>query len=274
MREKRDRWEREREVRQRWERRCPGYDTPEKLKTKCMHIFQSKARFRSFPFFCLFFPVHLSWWHINSLSLFSWNHWFTILWPGTLFSFFTWCAVVHPVASISIRTQKNASTAIILTWITILLTCSPALIAHGEQIYDYKGTHYSQCQFKEEYNKELYYSIFFLSSYIVPITIVFVLYLLMLNRLWFGAVPGGRMSSESVRSKVITIFSLIHSSFLSIFSSWLSLSLFRSLLHSVFFLFCPHSKSNHKPFFSSFRSLIHSISSESLLQFLLKLRFL
>lgn len=131
-------------------------------------------------------------------------------------------AVVHPVASISIRTQKNASTAIILTWITILLTCSPALIAHGEQIYDFHGTHYSQCQFKEEYNKQLYHSIFFLSSYIVPITIVFVLYLLMLNRLWFGAVPGGRMSSESVRSKVITSSSpsiFIHFSSSSFFLS-------------------------------------------------------
>lgn len=43
-------------------------------------------------------------------------------------------AVVHPIASISIRTEQNAYRAILLTWVTILLLCIPALIAHSEEV--------------------------------------------------------------------------------------------------------------------------------------------
>lgn len=37
--------------------------------------------------------------------------------------------------------------------------------------------------------------------YFVPLAVIVVLYLMILNRLWYGVVPGGSRSAESVRGK-------------------------------------------------------------------------
>ncbi|KAI1301232.1 Allatostatin-A receptor [Halotydeus destructor] len=112
-------------------------------------------------------------------------------------------AVVHPIASISIRTEQNASRAILVTWLTILVVCIPAILTHEQTEYYnvLDGTMYKQCRFSDDYSRSTYQVCFFLFAYVIPLIIVFLLYVLMLKRLWFGAVPGGRMSSESVRSK-------------------------------------------------------------------------
>ena len=52
-----------------------------------------------------------------------------------LMSFDRFLAVVYPVASISIRTEHNTLLAIGVTWIIILLSCLPALFAHGVDTY-------------------------------------------------------------------------------------------------------------------------------------------
>jgi len=44
-------------------------------------------------------------------------------------------AVVYPVDSISIRTEKNTYLAIGITWIIILISCLPAFPAHGLYTY-------------------------------------------------------------------------------------------------------------------------------------------
>jgi allatostatin receptor len=107
-------------------------------------------------------------------------------------------AVAHPIQSMSIRTERNAYLAIFFTWITIFLACIPALISHGVIMFE----DYPVCLFiVSDYNQSLYQICFFLSSYVIPISIILVLYVLMLKRLWFGNVPGGHMSAESVRSK-------------------------------------------------------------------------
>lgn len=108
-------------------------------------------------------------------------------------------AVVHPITSISVRTERNAYIAICLTWVVILLACVPALFAHGMQVH---GT-YSACMFRSNdgYSWPAFQICFFMSSYVVPLSLTFVLYVLMLKRLWFGATPGGRVSADSVRSK-------------------------------------------------------------------------
>ena len=109
-------------------------------------------------------------------------------------------AVAHPIQSMSIRTERNAYLAIFLTWITIIMACIPALISHKIIVFD--GSDDPVCLFADqEYNQSLYQVCFFLSSYVIPISIILILYILMLKRLWFGAVPGGHMSAESVRSK-------------------------------------------------------------------------
>lgn len=108
-------------------------------------------------------------------------------------------AVVHPITSMSIRTERNAYLAIVCTWVTILIACVPALVTHGE--FNYNGEN-SICAFlMAQYNQALYQVCFFLSSFVIPITLILILYLLMLKRLWFGVVPGGHMSAESLRSK-------------------------------------------------------------------------
>lgn len=112
-------------------------------------------------------------------------------------------AVVHPITSISLRTERNAYIAILFVWILILLSCIPALKAHGEVSYTFAYADYSVCIFlvSEGYNYAVFQICFFLSSYVIPLSLIFALYLLMLKRLWFGVAPGGHVSSESIRSK-------------------------------------------------------------------------
>ncbi|KAG8174922.1 hypothetical protein JTE90_020201 [Oedothorax gibbosus] len=112
-------------------------------------------------------------------------------------------AVVYPITSISIRTERNAYFAISLMWIVIFICCIPALQAHGELYYEFAYTQYSVCVFlaTHGYNFAAFQICFFLSSYIIPLILIFCLYLSMLRRLWFGVTPSGRMSAESVKSK-------------------------------------------------------------------------
>ncbi|GFR25890.1 allatostatin-A receptor [Trichonephila clavata] len=112
-------------------------------------------------------------------------------------------AVVHPITSMSIRTVQNAFIAIAIMWTVIVLACVPALQSHGQIYYTYQNIEYSVCMFlsTEGYNYAAYQICFFLSSYIIPLGLIFILYVLMLKRLWFGVAPGGRISAESLKSK-------------------------------------------------------------------------
>ncbi|CAL1273166.1 unnamed protein product [Larinioides sclopetarius] len=112
-------------------------------------------------------------------------------------------AVVHPITSMSIRTVQNACIAIGIMWAVIVLACIPALQSHGLIYYTYQSIEYSVCMFlsSEGYNYAAYQVCFFLSSYIIPLSLIFILYVLMLKRLWFGVAPGGRVSAESLKSK-------------------------------------------------------------------------
>lgn len=115
-----------------------------------------------------------------------------------LMSLDRYLAVAHPIRSISLRTVKNANRAILVLWVFILIFCIPTIITHNVSYDNY----YSVCTFlNEEYNFALYQVIFCLFSYIIPIFLIIILYILMLNRLWFTTIPGRNMSSESLRSK-------------------------------------------------------------------------
>ncbi|CAN7941670.1 unnamed protein product, partial [Ixodes hexagonus] len=117
-----------------------------------------------------------------------------------LMSFDRFLAVVLPITSMSIRTERNAYLAIFLTWVVILLACIPALFSHGMVIVD---DTFASCTFLAHmgYSIVAFQVCFFMSSFVVPLTLVFILYVLMLRRLWFGVTPGGRISAESLRSK-------------------------------------------------------------------------
>uniref|UniRef100_A0A336KQD6 CSON014148 protein n=1 Tax=Culicoides sonorensis TaxID=179676 RepID=A0A336KQD6_CULSO len=122
-------------------------------------------------------------------------------------------AVVHPIASMSIRTEKNALYAIIFLWILITTTAIPVAISHGEVSQVWHEANSSACIFLyEEYNlvafqvktelmlQFIFQVSFFLSSYVIPLALISMLYMAMLARLWKGA-PGGRVSAESRRGK-------------------------------------------------------------------------
>lgn len=118
-------------------------------------------------------------------------------------------AVVHPIASMSVRTERNAFTAIAVTWIVILVVSIPVFLSHGEVKYIYASTEHTACVFLEldpinrpdGYNKPAFQISFFTTSYVVPLALICGLYLCMLMRLWRGVAPGGHCSAESRRGK-------------------------------------------------------------------------
>lgn len=93
-----------------------------------------------------------------------------------------------------------------------MLICSPALFLYHEVQDDYGPgkQQLNQCKFDVSVMSNSAYQLtFFMLSFVLPIAIIFALYLSMLKRLWFGSFPGGHMSTESVRSKVCSLFAIL-----------------------------------------------------------------
>ncbi|XP_016971787.1 allatostatin-A receptor [Drosophila rhopaloa] len=120
-----------------------------------------------------------------------------------LMSFDRFLAVVHPVTSMSLRTERNATLAIMCAWITIVTTAIPVALSHSVRIYQYQGNAGTACVFSTE--EEVWSLVgfqvsFFLSSYVAPLTLICFLYMGMLARLWKSA-PGCKPSAESRKGK-------------------------------------------------------------------------
>ncbi|XP_011497767.1 PREDICTED: allatostatin-A receptor-like [Ceratosolen solmsi marchali] len=137
-----------------------------------------------------------------------------------LMSLDRYLAVVHPIASMSVRTESHAFTAIWIVWIVILTSSIPALIIHGEygeiralnqsfpcalHSRDQSGSEtetealeiQTACRILPDANRPLFQVTFFLASYVVPLTLICGLYVCMLLRLWKGV----RVSAESRRGR-------------------------------------------------------------------------
>lgn len=118
-------------------------------------------------------------------------------------------AVVYPISSMTVRTERNASIAIFFMWLVILVASVPAFLFHGVVSYNHGELEHSHCVFLEAdpqfrpdgYNQASFRIIFFLAAYVVPLLTIVALYLLMLTRLWHGVAPGGRVSADSRRGK-------------------------------------------------------------------------
>ncbi|XP_055909587.1 allatostatin-A receptor [Eupeodes corollae] len=120
-----------------------------------------------------------------------------------LMSFDRFLAVVHPVTSMSLRTERNAMLAIFLAWILIVTTATPVALAHAVRIYKFRGNNYTACVFSTEegvWSLVGFQVSFFLSSYVAPLTLICFLYMGMLARLWKSA-PGCKPSAESRKGK-------------------------------------------------------------------------
>lgn len=119
-----------------------------------------------------------------------------------LMSLDRYLAVVHPVASMGVRTERNAIKAIAFAWIIIISTAIPAIMCHGENQYWHLGNHQSSCVFLETgFCQRLGFQLaFFTSAYVLPLALICGLYVRLLARLWRNA-PGQRLSAESRKGK-------------------------------------------------------------------------
>lgn len=119
-------------------------------------------------------------------------------------------AVVHPISSMSIRTEQNTMVAIAVMWLAILVFCIPVMMAHGNYMYVFMHKKKTQCMFlQEKYNVKAFQISFFLFGYIIPLSLISFLYVRMLNRLWQGVGVGGHISAESLRAKKRVTFMVV-----------------------------------------------------------------
>ncbi|KAL6254678.1 allatostatin-A receptor-like [Pogonomyrmex barbatus] len=118
-----------------------------------------------------------------------------------LMSLDRYLAVVHPIASMSWRTENHAIQAICVTWVVILALSTPALVIHGEIRYVFQEHNYSEnltaCRILEQYDWTSFQMSFFLTSYVLPLVLICIFYMSMLVKLWRGA----RISAESRRGR-------------------------------------------------------------------------
>lgn len=54
-----------------------------------------------------------------------------------------------PRIFVQIRTERNAITAIVVTWVVILLASVPVYLSHGEVTYTYSSAEHTACVFLE-----------------------------------------------------------------------------------------------------------------------------
>ncbi|XP_011308338.1 allatostatin-A receptor isoform X2 [Fopius arisanus] len=117
-----------------------------------------------------------------------------------LMSLDRYLAVVHPVASMTVRTEHHAFLAICIVWFVILTTSIPVLLIHGQIYIQLQGDEDPEkyiCRILPDVNWPLFQMTFFLLSYVIPLTLTCGLYVFMLIRLWRGV----RASAESRRGR-------------------------------------------------------------------------
>ena len=131
-------------------------------------------------------------------------------------------AVVHPISSMSVRNQTNTVRILIILWVLIVAGHIPLLIDYEVVSYIYNDEDRSSCVSKYSANDnylmlKIFYASFFTFGYLLPLSLICVLYGFMLKRLLYGVVPGGSQRAESIRSKkrvtkmvviVVAIFAL------------------------------------------------------------------
>ena len=107
-------------------------------------------------------------------------------------------AVVHPIASIPYRTQKNIIVAAIGTWSVSLLGNIPTLTIFGVYNYTYKNETLSSCNIQRP-DRKAFYGPFFVFAYLLPVLLVCILYGRMLYKLISGRTPGERAQQTTAR---------------------------------------------------------------------------
>ena len=122
-----------------------------------------------------------------------------------LMSLDRYLAVVHPISSMTLRTERNTILVILLSWAVIFLCNTPIIFQFNVITYRFAGENRSACINTRVYmdpdHGKLFYGCFFVFAYVLPLALVVILYGTMLKRLLHGVVPRGNQSTESIRSK-------------------------------------------------------------------------
>lgn len=178
-----------------------------------------------------------------------------------LMSLDRYLAVVHPVLSLPFRTERNASIAVLATWLIIASLNAYIPFEYSVVEYPFGGELRSDC-FNEKIFAELMvgsmtharvlHGTFFALGYVVPLGTICALYGLMLRKFLYGVAPGQQQSVARVMSKrrvtrmvvlVVVVFAVcwlpIHGVFMAMYffgwangsSAWVTLQVITRVIH-------------------------------------------
>lgn len=107
-------------------------------------------------------------------------------------------AVLFPVSRL--RSERNTIVSIFVIWVIVLVTCLPVFHAHGIFEYMDNGRNLTSCTYTNESFMawSTFHISFFITSYLMPLIFISILYFLMLLRLWKSNLT---QSAESKRGK-------------------------------------------------------------------------
>ncbi|XP_075150755.1 allatostatin A receptor 2 [Haematobia irritans] len=127
---------------------------------------------------------------------------FASIYTLVLMSIDRFLAVVHPIRSRMLRTEKITKICICAIWGVILVISLPVTFSHG--LVRVHGANYNLelCQFMETrfLSLSVYQIIFFTTSYLLPLMVISGLYVRMITSLWRHG-SSVRMSVESQRGR-------------------------------------------------------------------------
>jgi allatostatin receptor len=133
-----------------------------------------------------------------------------------LMSFDRYLAVVHAIAAMSFRSERNAYICVIITWVVLLSVNIPVCFVYNVFEYEYNNETRAACV-PDHTKKTDMFTTFFVFGYMLPLSLIIILYGFMLKRLLYGITPGVSQSAESMRSRrrvtkmvviVVVIFAL------------------------------------------------------------------
>lgn len=121
--------------------------------------------------------------------------------------------MVYPVSRI--RSERNTILSIIFLWVIVIVTNSPVFIIHGTVSYsNNKGENLTSCTFNENSKiRVIYHMTFFVSSYLLPLVFISILYCMMLLRLWKTSNISQSLESKRGKKRITRLVLIIVATF-------------------------------------------------------------
>ncbi|XP_022236815.1 trissin receptor-like, partial [Limulus polyphemus] len=99
-------------------------------------------------------------------------------------------AIVHPMWKKRIITTRRLRVVMALVWTVSAVYCSPRLFMFGTSAVPLRGTHFVICHMKRSlYNSKTYDIVNFVVCFLLPLTIISVVYSIICVRLWKSRIP-------------------------------------------------------------------------------------